>query len=73
VDFSEEDDWGDFREVLDRWAAEGRPVFGAFPKNVPFRLPYPESEVRVEVVDAAESFVRIEPAAMAREFDWTKK
>jgi hypothetical protein len=62
VDFSEGgDDWVQVREVLDRWAAEGRPVFGAFPKNV-FRLPYPDSEVRVEVVDAAESFVRIEPA-----------
>jgi hypothetical protein len=62
ADFSEGDDWGEIRQALDRWAAEGRPVFGAFPRGVPFSLPYPESEVRVDVLDAYEVFVRIGPA-----------
>jgi hypothetical protein len=62
ADFTEgDDDWGEIRRALDRWAAEGRPVFGALPWGM-LRLPYPESEVRVDVLDAHQGFVRIRPA-----------
>jgi hypothetical protein len=61
VDFTEiAGDWAGVRRVLDRWAADDRPVYGAFPPKV-YDLPYPPAEVPIQILDAKESFLRVGP------------
>ncbi len=61
IDFTEAKGWRNFRELIDRWSDEGRPIFGAFPRDGSFRWPYADWDVPAERIDAAQEFWRIGP------------
>lgn len=63
VDLIEADDWRGVRKVIDRWTDEGRPIYGAFPRNgtPPFAWPYAPDDVPAERVDAANEYWKIGP------------
>jgi hypothetical protein len=55
------DDWRNFREAMDVWARDGRPIFGVFPTGGRFAWPYADWDVPAEQVDEENGFWRIGP------------
>lgn len=62
IDFTEARGWEHFRELIDRWSDEGRPIYGAFPRNGTFKWPYADWDVPAEQIDATHEFWRIGPS-----------
>jgi hypothetical protein len=57
IDLYESHDWGNFRMMIDRWEASGRPVFTVFPVNTPVHSPWPD--VWWEPVDLEVALFRV--------------
>jgi hypothetical protein len=65
LDLTEAGDWKEFRQAMDKWSKDGRPIFGAFPTNGAFRWPYAEWDVTAHVIDEGQGFWAIDPPKVA--------
>jgi hypothetical protein len=63
IDLVETTSWDGFRQIMDQWADDGRPIYGAFPTDATprFRWPYADWDVPAELLDEEENFWRIGP------------
>jgi hypothetical protein len=61
VDLTESESWSNMRILFDRWAAEGRPVYGYFPTNGTFRWPYADWDVPAREIDQVHGLWQIGP------------
>jgi hypothetical protein len=63
VDLVETSNWDGFRQIIDKWTDDGRPIYGAFPRGgtPKFVWPYADWDVPAELLDEKEGIWRIGP------------